>query len=74
MKKFISLLAINAIIFSVTSCREAEELTSVTESNFSTAVYKKKNTLNVEQKAKSQDSLTVGKDEKHPPPKDKFEW
>jgi hypothetical protein len=74
MKKFISLLAINAIIFSVTSCREVNEIASIPESDFNTITNKKTNSLNLEQKAKSKDSSNVEKDKKDPPPKDKFEW
>ncbi len=71
MKKFISWVAAVAILVSVISCREAEELTAVPETNYVNAKLKQDSLeIKTETPSSSGSSNTVD----DPPKKDEIKW
>lgn len=76
MKKFISWVAAVAVLISVVSCRETEELTSVPETNYYVNAKLKKDSLETktESSTSSDSSNTVNDTEVDPPKKDEIKW
>ncbi|MFP3597244.1 hypothetical protein [Chryseobacterium sp. SIMBA_029] len=74
MKKFISLTIMAVLLFSVVSCREVEELTSVPETNNKIVERQKKDSFSVTTSSTDNPDPVVVVEEKDPPPKDKIEW
>ena len=75
MKKFISWVAAVAVLVSVMSCREAEELTAVTETNYHANAKLKNDSLDEKtEDSSSNTSNTVSEEEGDPPKKDEIKW
>ena len=75
MKKFISWVAVVAILVSVVSCREAEELTDVPETNYVNAKLKKDSlVIKTENPSSLASSNTVDDVAGDPPKKDEIKW
>ena len=75
MKKFSSIIAVLILSFSVSSCREAEEMTSLPESNGQESALKKLKKDSTEI-SKTNDSTSVSNFtvEEKDPPRDKIKW
>ena len=75
MKKFISWVAAVAVLVSVMSCREAEELTAVPETNYHANAKLKNDSLDERtEDSSSNTSNTVSEEEGDPPRKDEIKW
>lgn len=75
MKKFISWVAAVAVLVSVVSCREAEELTAIPETNYVSAKLKKDSLeIKTENHTSLDTSNTVNDAEGDPPKKDEIKW
>ncbi|QOW09817.1 hypothetical protein Q73A0000_05270 [Kaistella flava (ex Peng et al. 2021)] len=75
MKKFISWVAAVAVLVSVVSCREAEELTAIPETNYVNAKLKKDSLeIKTENHTSLDTSNTVNDAEGDPPKKDEIKW
>ncbi|MGA9212367.1 hypothetical protein [Kaistella sp.] len=75
MKKFISWVAAFAVLVSVASCRETEELTAVPETNYVNAKLKKDSLeIKTENHTSLDTSNTVNDAEGDPPKKDEIKW
>ena len=75
MKKFISWVATVAVLVSVMSCREAEDLTTVPETNYHANAKLKNDSLDEKtEDSSSNTSNTASEEEGDPPKKDEIKW
>jgi len=75
MKKFISIITVLILSFSVSSCREAEEMTALPERNVKeSALTKLKKDSTEISKAGDSTSVSNFTVEEKDPPRDKIKW
>ncbi len=76
MKKFISWVSAVAVFVSVVSCREAEELPALSETNYYGAAKLKEDSVKTKTETSSSEGShnVSGTEEGDPPKKDEIKW
>lgn len=73
MKKFISFVAAIAVLFSLTNCRETDELSNISENNYNISS-KKDSVIRTEASSSSNTSKITSEGKDDPPKKDDIKW